>query len=65
MAEEKQQCDAWQEARKDFIIKIGGVYFGRKGKFSIDYCPFCGSPLDDQGCTRELRADYKDIEVPF
>ena len=62
---DKQQCKEWLEAHNNSLIISNdndcgwSIVSGEELK-KIDYCPFCGSVLDEDGCTSDLG-----LEVPF
>ena len=78
MEENEQQCQGWLDVEHyNFVFwsasKEKWSLFSGNNHRLIEYCPFCGSPLDDQGCTRnkhglknlEDNIDDDEIEVPF
>ena len=80
MEENEQQCQEWLYAKhENYVFWSGKVerwnIFGGDEHKIIDYCPFCGSPLDEIGCTKDSEGKqasgsnrhkiFKDLEVPF
>ena len=58
MGKNEQQCKDWREAAEAWVVNwnenVGWhIDYGvESGTWSIDYCPFCGSSLDEKGCIK-------------
>ena len=47
-------CKSWQEKAKKMLLyhnRYWYVYDFHNNTHAIEYCPFCGSELDSEGCT--------------
>ena len=71
-----QECYQWFNARTKDAIVLEVDHNGDSQwhipmtnglDLEINYCPWCGSPLDNQGCNqnKEETESFEDIEVPF
>ena len=65
---DKQQCDRWREADEELVVcwttYNNGWSIVLQDPYPIEYCPFCGSELDKDGCTGES-AINQNIFVPI